>query len=628
VARKLRGFERVLDAPALFAVAYGEIASSLYIALGIVAASALGLTPLVLLLTGALFLLVSLSYAEGTAAIPETGGAATFVRRAFNDLAGFVTGWALFLDFLIVMALSALFVPHYLGSAISTPSLRDEPWDAVIGCALIAAIASVRLIRRTRLHLEALGVALLDLLVQGVLVLLGIAFLLSPDTLREGFGFASGQDWSDLAFALPLAMLAYTGLETVANLAEEAREPGRTLPRSLFSAIGLVVLVTVLIAAVGLSAYPAVGGETELGEEWLEAPLVGVAAAFEGSLPDIVVDALRVAVGMSGALILIGAATTSMSGITRLTYSLAEHGSLPREFARFERRALVSSEAILIAAGLAIGAILVTEVAAGGNPAFLASAYSFGVLIAFTAAQLAVVWLRVREPALARPFRARPDVTVRGHSIPLAAVVGAPATFGIWVLALATHDGARYAGPVWLATGLAVFVAVRRSTRRGLLEHVTPIEELPPGAEFKRILVPMKVGDIGEEMVATAIALAKDSEAQVEAITVVRVPRKYPLEGGAMPPEVAARVEASMEEARLLGEDHGVEVQTEVVRARSIGHAILEEARSRDVDLIVLGSSPRWRRQSRFFSPTVDFVLRRAPCEVLVVAFPEGVFET
>ena len=227
MARKLRGFERVLDAPALFAIAYGEIASSLYIALGIVAGAALGLTPLVLLVTGAVFVLVSLSYAEGTAALPETGGAATFVRRAFNDLAGFVTGWVLFLDFLIVMALSAVSAPHYLAGAIGTPSLREAPWDALVGCGLIAAIAGVRLFRRTRMHLGSLVVALLDLLVQAILVLLGLAFLLSPHTLRAGFGFASGQDWSDLAFALPLAMLAYTGLETVANLAEEATEPGR-----------------------------------------------------------------------------------------------------------------------------------------------------------------------------------------------------------------------------------------------------------------------------------------------------------------------------------------------------------------------------------------------------------------
>src|SRR5262249_9126563 len=130
---KLRGFERVIDAPALFAIGYGEIASSLYIALGIVAGAALGFTPLVLLVTGAIFVLVSLSYAEGTAALPETGGAATFVRRAFNDLAGFVTGWVLFLDFLIVMALSALFVPHYFAGAFGADSLRQSPWDAIVG---------------------------------------------------------------------------------------------------------------------------------------------------------------------------------------------------------------------------------------------------------------------------------------------------------------------------------------------------------------------------------------------------------------------------------------------------------------------------------------------------------------
>ncbi|MBA2740839.1 MAG: APC family permease, partial [Actinobacteria bacterium] len=531
MARKVRGFERILDAPSLFAVAYGEIASSLYIALGIVAAQALGLTPLVLLLTGALFLTVSLSYAEGTAALPETGGAATFVRRAFNDLAGFVTGWALFLDFLIVMALSALFMPHYLGAAVSAPSLRDAPWDVLIGCLVIAAIAAARLTRRTRLYTGALAVAILDLAVQGLLVLLGVSFLLSPETLREGFGLASGQEWGDLAFALPLAMLAYTGLETAANLAEEAREPGRTLPRSLFSAIGLVVLVTVLIAAVGLSAYPAAGGSTSLGDEWLEAPLVGIAAAFEGELPGLLVDVLRIAIGVSGALVLLGAATTSVSGITRLTYSLAEHGSLPREFARFERRALVSSQAILIAAGLGIGTIVLNELAAGGDPEFLASVYSFGVLLAFTAAQLAVIWLRVREPALTRPFRARPEVTILGHRLPLAAVIGAPATFAIWILALATHPGARYVGPLWLLAGLAVFVVVRRTARRGLLDHVTPFEELPPATEFQRILVPMKLGDIGEEMVATAIAIAKEKGSEVLAFTVVRVPRRFPLEG-------------------------------------------------------------------------------------------------
>jgi nucleotide-binding universal stress UspA family protein len=166
-------------------------------------------------------------------------------------------------------------------------------------------------------------------------------------------------------------------------------------------------------------------------------------------------------------------------------------------------------------------------------------------------------------------------------------------------------------------------VLERLRTRRFAREEPRP---LPRRTDYERILVPMKLGDIGEEMVATAIALAKESGADVQAITVVRVPLRFPLEGE-LPADVAARVEASLEEASALGEDHEVEVATGVVRARSIGHAIVEEAKAREADLIVLGSSARWRRQSRFFSPTVDFVLRHAPCEVLVVAFPEGVFE-
>ena len=142
MARKVRGFERVLDAPALFAIAYGEIGASIYVALGIVAERGARADAVVLALTGLLFFVVSLSYAEGTAAIPETGGAATFTRRAFNDLVGFVTGWALFLDYLIVIALSAFFLPHYVGAALGVETLRDSPWDVVVTIAAIALIGS------------------------------------------------------------------------------------------------------------------------------------------------------------------------------------------------------------------------------------------------------------------------------------------------------------------------------------------------------------------------------------------------------------------------------------------------------------------------------------------------------
>ncbi len=626
MARKVRGFERVLDAPALFAIAYDEIGSSIYFALGIVAAQALGLTPVVLAASGLLFLLVSLSYAEGTAAIPETGGAATFTRRAFNDLVGFATGWALLLDYLIVIALSTLFLPHYLAASLSAPSLRQSPWDVVIAVGAIVLIVAARLLRHRRIHRTALVLSLLDLSVQLLVVVLGFAVVFSPHVLTSGFNFAVGQSWHDLLFALPLAMLAYTGLETVANLAEETREPGTTLPRSLFSSIGLVVIITVLIAVVGVSAFPSEDGSTDLADRWLQAPIVGIVTAFDGHLPTALVDVLRVVVGLSGAIILFAAATTAITGCTRLARSMAEHGMLPREFGRLERRSLVSREALAAIGLLAITVVVGTGVFAGDDTAFLASTYSFGVLLAFTAAQLAVIRLRRTEPELERPFRAGPEVRIAGVLLPLPALIGAPITLFVWVLAMITHPGARYAGPAWLLVGLGAYVAVRRRGDIGVLDDVDPVAVLPPGASYRRILVPMKLGDIGEEMVATAIALAKEREARVEAVFVVRVPRAFPLEG-AVPEDVFERAQSSLAEARALGEDNGIEIVTRTIRARSIGHAIVEEAREGKADLIVLGSSPRWRRQSRFFSPTVDHVFRNAPCEVLVVAFPEGVFE-
>ena len=626
MARKVRGFERVLDAPALFAVAYGEIGASIYFALGIVAAEALGLTPVVLLGTGILFLIVALSYAEGTAAIPETGGAETFARRGFNDLVGFVTGWSLFLDYLIVIALSALFLPHYLAAALSLPALSQGPWDTAVAVAVILIVCGARLFRHSRLHRAGLRIALLDLVVQTLIVVLGLALLFSPRTLADGLSLAPGQDWlDDLLFAIPLGMLAYTGLETVANLAEEAREPGRTLPRSLFSAIGLVVVLTVLVSVVGVTAFPATDGSTDLADEWLQAPIVGIVTAFEGDLPDGLVDLLRIGVGLSGALILFAAVTTSVSGCTRLAHSMGEHGMLPREFGRLERRTLVSQEAIVAIAVIAIGIVMATGIA-DDNVQFLAGAFSFGVLLAFTLAQLAVISLRRREPELPRPFRARPDVTIRGVPVPVPAIVGATLTAAIWVLAMITHPGARYAGPAWLAFGFVVYGATRWWTHRGVLDDVEPLVSLPAGAMFRRLLVPLKLGDIGEEMVATAVAIAKERGAEVEAITVVRVPRAFPLEGP-LPADVAERAEAALDEARELGRENGVEVRGEIVRARSIAYAIVDEATRRHADLIVLGSSSRWRRQSRFFSPTVDHVLKNAPCEVLVIAFPEGVFE-
>jgi nucleotide-binding universal stress UspA family protein len=171
-----------------------------------------------------------------------------------------------------------------------------------------------------------------------------------------------------------------------------------------------------------------------------------------------------------------------------------------------------------------------------------------------------------------------------------------------------------------------IYLLVRRERGAGLLEHVEPVEEEElPQAEFSKILVPMKLGEIGEEMVATAVKLAQERGAAVVALNVIRVPLDQPLDAELYDQE--ERAAASLAEAAALGADHGVVVEGRSIRARSIGEAIVNAAEETGADLIVLGSSPRWRRQSRFFSPTVDYVLRKAPAEVLVVAFPQGVLE-
>jgi basic amino acid/polyamine antiporter, APA family len=624
VARKLPGLRRELDARALFSVAYGEVASSIYFALGVLAAHALGFTPIVLLGVGLLFLIVSFSYAEGTAALPETGGAATFVRRALNDVAGFMTGWALFLDYLIVIALAALFLPHYLAGALQVQALNHNPWDVVVGVSVIALVAAVRLIRRPSLYGFGIIVPALDLLTQLLLVVLGFALVFSPHALTRGMSLGTHPSWHAIAFSLPLAMLAFTGLETVANLAEEARRPGVDLPRSLFGGIATVVTLYVAIAVVAVSAFP--GAKTELGTRWVRSPLLGVAQRIGSELPYGLGGALRFYVGATGALILFAAVTTSISGFSRLAYSLGEHGQLPRSFGRLSRRAHVSPQAI-ISAALVSSAIVIATSFIKHDVTFLASLFSFGVLLAFTAAQLAVIKLRIDEPDLARPYRAPFNVRIGRADIPLPAIVGSISTFAIWIVALATHPAARYAGPAWLAVGLVVFVAVRVSHGEGLMEHVTAPDERPvePSVDFHRILVPMKIGIIGEEMLATAVKLASDHGSEVLAMHVIRVPLEQPLDAPMFDED--ERAEASLAEARLLGADHGVDVQGTTVRARAIGTAIVERAIEVDADLIVLGSAPRWRRQSRFFSPTVDYVLRRAPCEVLIVAFPQTVLD-
>ena len=353
---------------------------------------------------------------------------------------------------------------------------------------------------------------------------------------------------------------------------------------------------------------------------------MGIVDALRDPLPDGLATALRVYVGLTGAVILLVAVTTSISGFTRLAHSLGEHGQLPRDFGRLNRRTLVSPQAIVAAALISIALMIGTSFV-HDDVAFLASLFSFGVLAAFTAAQLAVIKLRFSEPELPRPYRAPWNVQVRGVEVPRAG----DRRLGRHLRDLDRGDGH--------APGRALRRAGLARRRRGRLLPRPPRPRRGPArarrrrrprrcpeSEFTSILVPMKLGAIGEEMIATAVKLAeRPRRARRGALRDPRAARpaargRARRAGGGAPPRRSRRRGCSAPTTASTCE-------VETIRARSIGDAIVGEATRRGNDLIVVGSAPRWRRQSRFFSPTVEFVLRKAPCEVLVVAFPEGVME-
>ncbi len=235
------GLRRSVGVPGLFATAYGNVGSSIYYALGLVAAHALGLTPLVFMFAGGLFVLTAKTYAEGASMFPEAGGSSSFARHAFNDVVSFFAGWALSLDYIITIAISAFFVPHYLGAFF--PALTHNPGDIIGGLVTIALLAALNIRGLGESAKLNLVLAVTDLCTQVLLVILGVALVLDPKLLIDQVHLGVAPSWTEVIFALSVAMVAYTGIETVSNMAEEAKDPGHDVPKAvnlvLFAVLGV-----------------------------------------------------------------------------------------------------------------------------------------------------------------------------------------------------------------------------------------------------------------------------------------------------------------------------------------------------------------------------------------------------
>ena len=455
--RPRRGLERVLGVPGLFSAAYGNVGSSIYYALGVTSLYALGLTPLVFVISGVFFLFTALTYAEGTAAMPEAGGSTTFARRAFGEGFSFIVGWAQILNYVVTIAISAFAVPNYL--SVVWPALKTFPDNAIAGIVVTAALGALNIIGIKESSRINISLALVDLASQALLVVMGFFIVFNVDVLTSNvIDAGKAPSLEQFLLGIAISMIAYTGIETVSNLSEETRNVARAVPRSILLTFATVMVLYTLGPIIALSAMPVelVDGvyETRLATEFLTNPVLGIVSEF--ALGGFAQNAMEVWVGLLAATILILATNAGMLGISRLAYSLGRNGLLPASISELHptRRTPVN--------GIIVTVILTSLLILPGKVTVLASLYSFGAMLSFTFAHASILRLRVTEPELERPFRIAWNWHVRGHRLPITALLGAAATSFAWIVVVATQLSSWVIGFPWLALGLLYYLWQRR----------------------------------------------------------------------------------------------------------------------------------------------------------------------
>jgi basic amino acid/polyamine antiporter, APA family len=621
--RRSQGLERVLGAPGLFATVYGNVGSSIYYALGVTAAFALGLTPMVFLIAGVIFAATTMTYAEGTVRYPEAGGSSSFARHAFNELVSFGAAWAQMLNYIITISISAFFVPHYL--SIFWEPLRENPWDIIGGAVVIALLVGLNIVGLRESARLNVGLAMIDFATQLLLVLLGFALIFSPSILKANVILGVAPTWSDFFLAIPIGMIAYTGIETVSNLAEEARDPARNVPRAYLMTAIAVFAIFFTLPSIALSAMPVhlVDGEyqTLLGlppEEggFANDPVLGLVKNLGVTGPFL--SFLEVYVGILAATILFIATNAGVIGASRITYAMAGYRQLPEVFRRLHPRFKTPWLSLIVFAGIVSIVTLLP-----GETDFLGTMYSFGAMLSFTIAHISVIALRYRERDAELVFKGRPNLRIRGVDWPVFAFFGALGTGLAWLVVVIQTPDTRIAGLAWLVIGFVVYAAYRRRYVKASLRETVraPALVLGPSLElqFRAIVVPVVRSAESEEALVAAARLAADRRATVAIVTVIEVPLELPLDGEM--PDAELEANDLLDEARALVESYGVRVVTRLLRARRAGPAIVEDAAGRDAELIVMGGKRGLARGRKpIFGRTIDHVLKNSPCRVLLAA--------
>jgi basic amino acid/polyamine antiporter, APA family len=629
--------KRSLGSPALFAIVYTSVAAAIYFSLGVVADHALGMTPFVFLVAGVMFVLAAMTYVEGSSLHQDRGGSTVFARYAFNEVWSFIAGWAILLDYVILLAVTAFTATNYL-------AVFHDPFDSgtqeLLLCFVILGYVVVRNIRgfsRTRVN-RITALVLADIALQIVLIVLGLIRFFDLHALLDPIHLGSTPQWDDVIFAAGVAVVVFTGLESASGLAGEVAVGRAGLKRLILSASATIMVVYVGIATVALMALPVRGNETSLSRNFLEAPMLGIAESFPEHW---LRDSLKYVVALAAAATLIAASNSAMLGLSRLAYSLSTNRQIPSALGRLHPTRSTPFVLIIIA-GLIAGALTVPQ-----DLDFLVGIYAFGALLGLTIAHAAVCRLRYLEPDRDRPYKMPLGVRFRGGELPLPAVVGAVLSFIAWLSVVVLHSGARYVGFGWMVGGLLLYVVYRLTQGKSLTKRVVVPEkalrrEATRELEYGSILVPLFGTPLDDDIIQTAGRLAGhehddfDSEegATIEALWVFEVPMALPLDAR-LPEAQLQRAREALRRAKAVGEEYeGVEVATATVRARRAGQAIVDEARRRGVEAVVLAAEPpskirggallggRGGPMDNFVGDVTKYVVAKAPCQVILTAPP------
>jgi APA family basic amino acid/polyamine antiporter len=559
---------------------------------------------------------------------PEAGGSSSFARHAFNELVSFGAAWAQMLNYIITIAISAFFVPHYL--SIFWGPLRENPWDIVGGGIVIVLLVTLNIVGIQESANVNIGLALIDFATQVLLVLLGFALIFSPHVLSSNIHWGVAPTWSQFLLAIPVAMIAYTGIETVSNLAEEARDPVKNIPRAISFVAVAVFVIYFTLPWIALSALPVTKTadghyQTLLGlgppEGFSNDPVLGLVENL--GVHGTALSALKVYVGLLAATILFIATNAGVIGASRITYAMASYRQLPEVFRRLHKRFKTPYISLLVFAGL-IPLIVILP----GKTAFLGTMYSFGAMLSFTVAHASIIALRYKQPNAELVFRARPNLRFRGVDWPLFAIFGGLGTALSWLVVVEQEAPTRWAGLGWLLAGFVMYAVYRRRVVHAPLTETVraPVVIGPAVAlEYRNVLVPVVWRRESEAAVDLACRLASERRGSIVALTVLEVPLELPLDAD-LPGHAERKANDLLDEARAIGDAYGVDVVGRLVRARRAGRAIVEEAERRNSEIVVMGAPRRdeHRRRGRIFGGTVDFVLKNAPCRVMVAAAPRA----